>query len=52
MRRIENRSTTDRATAFEVALVVMLLGAALSASVLGDQLVAALSALIANLGAS
>ena len=51
MHGIENRSASRRATAFEAALVVMLLAAALSASVLGDDLTDLLDTLIANFSA-
>ena len=52
MRRIETPSATTLSTAFEVALVVSLLGAALVMPLLGGQMVGAISTLIANLHAS
>jgi hypothetical protein len=52
MRRSENALTTRLSTTLEVGLVISLLGAALVMPLLGDQMVGAISTLIANLHAA
>lgn len=52
MRRIEDPLATKLSTALEVALVISLLGTALVMPLLGEQMVGAISMMIANLHAA